>query len=143
MTELCIKHTRRWGSPSSLTSLANLSSPDDAIDFVYTVEANPDVWLIAGQRRAQFAAKEDEEHKAQIVLIPLRSGNVLLPNVEIRAKIAPKADQRDSGEELNCETDYLSYGESVMVVPDVRSSTVGVGEMGASRSAVWLESVGR
>ncbi|KAF2180184.1 hypothetical protein K469DRAFT_715422 [Zopfia rhizophila CBS 207.26] len=148
-TDLRIKHTRRWGSPSSLVSAANISSPDEPIEFVYSIEANPDVWLVAGQRRAHFTVKEDEETKIPIMLIPLKAGNVLLPNVEIRARIVLKGEQRQSGtpdeggEQLNCETDFLSYGECVMVVPDVRSSTVGIGDMGAARNVIWLESEGR
>jgi hypothetical protein len=155
MTELHIKHTRRWGSTSSLVAAANLSNPSDAIEFVYTLEANPETWLVAGQRRAHFSTKEDEEHKFPIMLIPLKAGIALLPNVEIRARVKPKGeDKRQSGtgsvvgvgedeEQLNCETDYLSYGECVMVVPDVRSSTVGIGEMASPRSAIWLEAEGR
>ncbi|KAF2471313.1 TMEM1 family protein-like protein [Lindgomyces ingoldianus] len=147
LTELCIKHTRRWGWPSALVAAANLKSSDDAMDFVYSIEANPDVWLVAGQRRAQFTAKEGEEKKLPIILIPLKPGNVLLPNVEIRARVAPKGEQKgqseELGQQLNCETDYLSYGECVMVVPDVRSSTIGIGEMASPRSVVWLESESR
>ena len=99
-----------------------------------------------------MGAKEDEEHEWPIMLIPLKSGNTLLPNVDIRAKIKPKEEEKEKAksstteaEILNCEIDYLSYGESVMVVPDVRSSTVGVGEMsvGSSRNVVWLESSGQ
>ncbi|KAF2688814.1 TMEM1 family protein-like protein [Lentithecium fluviatile CBS 122367] len=158
MTELRIKHTRRWGSPSSLVAAANLSSPSDPIEFVYTLEANPETWLVAGQRRAHFTTTEDEEHKFPMMLIPLKAGTLLLPNVEIRARIKPKGEDKrqsvagsvsvsvsvgDDEEQLNCETDYLSYGECVMVVPDVRSSTVGIGEMGSPRSAVWLEAESR
>ncbi|KAF2002968.1 TMEM1 family protein-like protein [Amniculicola lignicola CBS 123094] len=145
VTELSIKHTRQWGSLSSLVSAANLKSPEDPIEFVYTVEANPEIWLIAGQRRAHFTAKEGEEHKLPIVLVPMKVGNLLLPNIEIRPRIPPKSeDKRQSSttyteEPLNCETDYLSYGECVVVVPDVRSSTVGIGEMGSPKSSIWLE----
>jgi len=53
------------------------------------------------------------------------------------------AKGKEEAERLNCETDYLSYGECVMVVPDVRSSTVGIGEMGIGKPVVWLESQGR
>jgi hypothetical protein len=74
----------------------------------------------------------------------------LLPNVDIRAKIKPKEEEKSKSstteaEILNCETDYLSYGESIMVVPDVRSSTVGIGDMGVGspRSVMWLESSGQ
>ncbi|KAL5375550.1 hypothetical protein DPSP01_011131 [Paraphaeosphaeria sporulosa] len=149
MAELSIKHTRRWCTQSSLLSAANLSKPDDAIDFIYTLEANPDTWLVAGQRRAHFTAKEDDEQQFSVMLIPLRPGTALVPNVEIRAKIAPKSedDKKKDGtgeeEALNCETDYLTYGECVVVVPDVKSSTVGVGDMSSARSAVWLEAESR
>lgn len=139
-TTLRIRHTRRWGSPKNLVSIAKVPSPDAAIDFVYTIEAHPETWLVAGQRRAQFSAKENEELTAQIVLIPLKSGIALLPNVEIRPRVQAKVEGAgDDEEELNCETDYLSYGESVVVVPDVRSCTVGIGELGMPRSTIWLE----
>lgn len=152
MAELQIKHTRRWGSPSSLMSAANLSSPNDPIEFVYTLEANPEAWLIAGQRRAHFTARENEELKFPLMLIPLKAGITLLPNVEIRARIPPKdEDKRQSvagvssaaEEELSCETDYLSYSECVTIIPDVKSSTVGIGEMTSTRSVVWLEAESR
>lgn len=121
--------------------------------FVYTIDANPETWLIAGQRRFHFSAKEDEQLEHPIMLVPLHPGIALLPNIEIRAKVKPKeasqekaATGGDAGEVevLNCEMDYLSYGESVMIVPDVRSSTVGIGDMslGGSKSVVWLESTG-
>lgn len=157
MANLRISHTRRWASPASLVTAANLTSADEAIEFVYTIEANPETWLIAGQRRAHFSASEDETLEWPIMLIPLKPGHTLVPNVEIRAKIKPKEDSgkasasttapalQDEEKVLSCETDYLSYGETVMVVPDVRSSTVGIGEMslGSPRSVVWLESVGQ
>lgn len=127
---------------------AHLTSADEAIEFVYTLDAAPDQWLVAGQRRAVFTATEDEVKEFAIMLIPLKAGNALLPSVDIRARIKP-ADKEDGkgGEEeiLNCETDYLGYGECVMVVPDVRSSTIGVGDMslGSPKSVVWLEGVGQ
>ncbi|KAI8943647.1 hypothetical protein NX059_001632 [Plenodomus lindquistii] len=149
-TTLRISHTRRWTSPTNLISAANLTSPSDPIDFVYTIEAHPETWLIAGQRRAHFTASEDEKLEWPIMLIPLKPGSTLLPNVEIRARIKPKEEAKDAAagvEEqiLTCETDYLSHGESIMVVPDLRSSTVGVADMslGSPKSVVWLESRGQ
>ncbi|KAH7117939.1 TMEM1 family protein-like protein [Dendryphion nanum] len=143
VTQLRIKHTRKWGSPSSLISIANLASQDDPIEFVYAIEANPEVWLVAGQRRAHFTAKEGDLFTAPIMLVPLKTGNILMPNVEIRPKIAPRADPKDEPDEpLSCETDYLNYGECVMVVPDVQTSTVGIGDLGSPKSTVWLESEG-
>jgi len=82
------------------------------------------------------------------MLIPLKAGNALLPSLDIRPRIKPKEkDEGKASEEeiFNCETDYLSYGESIMVVPDVSSSTVGISDMslGSPRSVVWLEGVGQ
>lgn len=145
---LRVSHTRRWASTTSLVAAANLASADDPIDFVYSLEASTDQWLIAGQRRALFTVAEDEIKEFTIMLIPLKAGNALLPSVDIRPRIKPREnDDSKAGEEkiLNCEVDYLSYGESVMVVPDVSSSTVGIGDMslGSPRSVVWLEGVGQ
>jgi hypothetical protein len=131
-TTLRISHTRGW---------ASAPPPSVPTEFIYTLEANPEAWLIAGQRRAHFSAQENEVLEWPILLIPLKPGVTLLPNVEIRNKPVKKDET-----ELNCETDYLSYGETVTIVPDVRSSTVGVGDMSPGRegmgSVVWLESTG-
>lgn len=145
---LRVSHTRRWASTTSLIAAANLASPVDPINFVFTLDASPDQWLIAGQRRALFTVVEDEVKEFAIMLIPLKAGNALLPSVDIRPRIKPreKDDTKTSEEEiLSCETDYLSYGESVMIVPDVSSSTVGISDMslGSPRNVVWLEGVGQ
>lgn len=81
------------------------------------------------------------------MLLPLKPGNFLLPSVHIhpRIKEASNSDGRDGADEvekLNCETDYLSAGECVVVVPDIRSSTVGIGDLGSSKSVVWLHGEG-
>lgn len=149
---LRISHTRRWASSESLIAAASLTSADEPIEFVYTLDAAPDQWLIAGQRRAQFSAAEDEVHEFGIMLIPLKAGNVLLPSVDVRARVKPKEREDEKAavagtpeeEILSCETDCLNHGESIMVIPDVRTSTVGLGDMGSGspRSVVWVESVG-
>lgn len=145
---LRIVHTRRWAPAASVVSAANLTGPSDPIDFVYTLDAQSDTWLVAGQKRAHFSAREDEIREWNVVLIPLRPGRALLPGVDVRAKIKPKEKEKEGAgaaeppPPLNCETDYLSYGQSVVVVPDVGRSTVGVGDMSSvgGRSVVWLES---
>lgn len=144
---LRISHTRRWAPAASLVTAANLFTATDPIDFVYTLDVAPDQWLVAGTRRAHFSAEEHEMKEFPIMLVPLKAGHAPLPGVDIRARIKPKEKEDVKGEEevLNCETDYLSSGESIMVVQDVRSSTVGVGEMslGSPRSVVWLEGAGQ
>lgn len=131
-TTLRISHTRRWASTPF--------NPSEPIEFTYTLEVNPDTWLIAGQRRAHFSACEDEVKEWPVLLIPLKPGVTLLPNVDIRKKPGKEKDET----EVTCETDFLSYGETVMVVPDVRSSTVGISDVGKGREGgvAWLESAG-
>jgi hypothetical protein len=129
---LRVSHTRRWASSPT--------SPSEPIEFIYTLEGSPDTWLIAGQRRGHFSAHEDEVHEWPILLIPLKPGVTLLPNVDIRMQ--PNKIKEDT--DVNCEIDYLSYGETVMVVSDIKRSTVGIGDMtkGRETSVTWLESAG-
>ncbi|KAF2491824.1 hypothetical protein BU16DRAFT_565520 [Lophium mytilinum] len=149
MAELRIKHTRRWaGSPDSLKSAARISDINDPIDFVYDLEANPDVWLVAGQRRAHFSAREGEVSTFPVMLLPLRAGNLLLPGVDIRVKQGKdgkegKVDGVGGEENLTSETDFLSHGETVLVIPDLQSTTVGLHRLGPGAGSVLLESEGR
>ena len=49
--ELAIKHTRRWfGQPQT-------QPENQKFHFCYEVHANPDTWLIGGQKKAHFVAK--------------------------------------------------------------------------------------
>ncbi|KAF2826567.1 TMEM1 family protein-like protein [Ophiobolus disseminans] len=144
-TMLRVSHTRRWASPGPLASATNVLSPNDPMEFIYTVEANPEMWLVAGQRRGQFSAREDAVHEWRILLVPLKPGVTLLPNVDIRPR--PQSKAKDSAVEdregLNCEIDYLSSGETVTVVPNLRSTTLGIGDASqAGGSVVWLEGMG-
>ncbi|KAF2755603.1 TMEM1 family protein-like protein [Pseudovirgaria hyperparasitica] len=142
---LKIKYTRAWDSPQSFLRAAKLSSADDPIDFMYEIGANPDVWIIGGSRRAQFSAKEGEEKTFQIILVPLRTGNWLLPNVEVRVKPRPNAPgqadggRKDDEDEVSCETDFTSQGETVLVIPDLSGTTVGIAGFGTGGGTVLMD----
>lgn len=56
--------------------------------------------------------------------MPLKAGNLLLPNVEVKQYIPPQ--QQHLVGIISSETDYRSNGESVLVLPDVRSTTVRI-----------------
>jgi len=113
--QLSIFHTRRWDSADVYDSLTQ--DTDGALDFVFELDAPPDTWLIAGQRRTRFSAKEDEVKTWQILLIPLKPGKILLPSVEVR----PAGKGMD---ELSCDTFYESMGETALVIDDVGSTTI-------------------
>lgn len=147
---LRIKHTRKWDDPSSLAKNANLAHPDDPVQFVYEIEADPNVWLLGGAKRVQFAAREGEVKTFPLTLIPLREGYPRwLPSVVIRPVIVKdeKEGSRDRGAvpEITTEMDLISQHSCVQVVPDWKSVTVGVGVFGgdggekAVSEAVLLE----
>lgn len=49
--ELTLKHSRRWSAIRALEG-----GKEIPLGFYYEIEANPDTWLVAGQRRAFFSA---------------------------------------------------------------------------------------
>ena len=130
-----VKHTRRWDSPSAIASITSTAA-DAPLDFVLEVDAPSDSWLIGGQKRTRFTSKEDEPITFHIMIMPLKSGRILLPTVDVRVI--------DNGaEELSCETDYRSLGETVVVISDIKSTTVGLSELASGTEIVLLDTVKR
>lgn len=58
--ELKIKHTRRWGTP------AKFQDANEALDFCYEIQASPELWLVAGQRKAHFSARVSHSARADL-----------------------------------------------------------------------------
>lgn len=117
---LRITHTRAWAETRS-------DSSREALSFYYEVEASPDTWLIAGQRRAYFSALEGETKQFPLMLLPRKAGKLMLPMVEIR----PAREEQGVEDGLAaCEMDYESQGMMVEVVPGMTSVTLGM-RMGA------------
>ena len=115
--QLSIVHTRRWDSPEVFDSLTQ--EPDGALDFVFELDAPPDNWLIAGQRRTRFSAREGEVKTWEILLVPLKPGKISLPSVEVR----PAGKGMD---DLTYDTFYESMGETTLVIDDVGSTTIAL-----------------
>ncbi|KAF2274282.1 TMEM1 family protein-like protein [Westerdykella ornata] len=197
-TTLRIKHTRLWARAPTHPAkkragqkqhvLEGEDKKEKKAEFVYTMLADPETWLVAGQRRGHFSlplrtavddeqqeggAEEKEKEGSQLsiplILIPLvHAGVALLPTIDIRPVVPERrgdgetavaagttgaAGQGYEEERMHVETDWLSAGESVVVVPDVRSATVGVaigenvgagekGGMGGGVRSVWVDGVG-
>lgn len=152
--ELRIIHTRGWDT-SRLKAVSSDVIPDDGaeLDFLYEIQANPEVWLIGGKRRANFRAREGKFLKFPLMLMPLRTGHLLLPNVDIRSVVPLHNENEKAGDgdgELSttgsvsrsdkltdvvtCETNYKSQAQAVLVLPDVKSTTVKLEKDGGS----WL-----
>jgi len=139
---LNIRYTRRWGS-----SQQDDDRDEQAVEFAYAISAPSDTWLISGVRRGRFAARPNEDVNVPLVLVPLVTGRILLPRVEVRLAAAmatkpcgqsgPPLD-RQQGEHCQssppamlvsstCETDYLSQALTVVVVAGVQGTTVVTG----------------
>ncbi|KAL9078787.1 MAG: hypothetical protein Q9157_002307 [Trypethelium eluteriae] len=145
--DLHIRHTRHWDRNNTLASTANLSHPSDPLDFVYDIHANPDIWLLGGERRAHFSAREGETKTFALMLIPLVPGRHMLPRVEIRVRgQRPRGEEkgqqqgsgREGGSSVSCETDYQSQAETVMVIADVKGTTVDLRVSGQAESDAVL-----
>ncbi|MCJ1438305.1 hypothetical protein MMC27_007693 [Xylographa pallens] len=136
--ELLLQHTRRW----DVKGKGKVPEQEHrALEFYYELDASPETWLIGGRRKAQFSAQEDEVVTFPVLLIPQRAGHLLFPSIEVK-RFEKQGDA--SGDVMSaldaavtCEVDYQSQGRSVLVVPNLRSTTVGLEPEAGGRGA-WL-----
>ncbi|KAL8806583.1 MAG: hypothetical protein Q9182_001230 [Xanthomendoza sp. 2 TL-2023] len=143
LAELCLRYSRYWANePGGATST-------NSVCISYEVQASADVWLIGGQRKGQFSAKEGEVSKFPIILLPQKTGHLLYPSVEIRVSEGQgHGGGREEVEEaadgaVDCEMNYLDQSESILIVPDLSSSTVSLDRRTPGGEAWLLESNGR
>ncbi|KAI9716575.1 MAG: hypothetical protein M1812_005306 [Candelaria pacifica] len=183
--ELQIQHTRCWDTTSNPT--------DTTLEFSYEIHANPETWLIGGQRRAHFTTKENELQTFPIMLLPLRAGHLLLPTIDLKPSIprpqpltnqsstsssttkntttskptnttqrttsssSPSSDNNKNKNSPNqsnplppppqiitCETEFKNQSQVVIVIKDVKSTTVsldpgGLGGAWVLESQRWEE----
>ena len=127
--QVSIRSTDQWSAASVLGGSQKSSEADG--NFVVDVQAEPDTWLVGVQRRAHFAARNREEVKFELTLIPLTVGTLLLPHAEIL--IEPDIDAEGSKGQVtqpsvSCETHLESSGDMVRVIRDSRLIGVHVAE---------------
>ncbi|KAE8353410.1 trafficking protein particle complex subunit 10 [Aspergillus coremiiformis] len=149
--ELSLRHTRRWCSPEHRE---NAGGP---LEFSYEIHANPDLWLVGGRRRGNFTADEGETQTFAVMLLPQKAGHLLLPGLDIKTFVPasptappkpPTTDAPGPGaagaapvlqrRQIACEVDYRNHGETVLVLPDLRSTTVSLSLSGGNHGAAWL-----
>ncbi|KAJ5135657.1 uncharacterized protein N7515_004935 [Penicillium bovifimosum] len=147
IAELYLQHTRRWCSP------ATRENADQPFECSYEIHANPDLWQIGGRRRGNFLARDGESNRFTVLLLPQRPGHLLLPGIEIRTFFPsgpqlptppvtdPAAPAAPSRRSVPCEVDYRNHGESVLVLPDLKKTTVSLSAAGGSHApggGSWL-----
>jgi len=135
MTQIKIEHDNVHcvvGQPL----LAKLRTEIDVradVDAEVTVEVTGqnESWLIGGQRKVTFSSSQ-KVSEGTIVLIAQKTGNLLLPGVEVKCR-----NTRDDGKSVAVEVDNLSSATQVLVRNDVRTTTIGLGD-GEAAERHWL-----
>ena len=93
--------------------------------------------------------QEDEAMRFPIILLPQRTGHLLLPSVDVEP--SQPYDHRGADENKlssaleisSYETDYRNQGESVLVIPNLSSTTVSLDPHGSTNGAWLVESRSR
>lgn len=119
-----VTSTRAWGVNASKAMKTQQS-------FTLEVQPEPDTWLVGGSRRSRFTMNTDDEPYAiPFMLIPLKVGDLALPNLEL----LPVTNESGSTETEapSCETNFENAGHIVTVVKDVRTSRMWVPDAASS-----------
>lgn len=88
------------------------------IEFAYDIIASPESWLVSGKKKGHFVVS-DEVFKLQLLILPLKHGNLLLPTLEVHP--SSKAH-----EHITAEVEYKNSAESVLVLPEVSNVNLAV-----------------
>jgi len=120
-----IVSTDVWGRRNAQKDLASSTK------FMFEITADPETWLIGGQRRVMFTYETEREQIFDVLLIPLKTGICPVPQVDIQMmRLASAVDgaHRDSANALTCETFYECAGQVVRVIRNVKTVRVHVPE---------------
>lgn len=82
-------------------------------EFFYDIDVDYDNWLLSGKRRLRFHSKPGEMMEFDIRLVPLKTGNLLLPSVRISA-VSP---------EIFASTVYVNSAQQILVKPKSKTAT--------------------
>nr|POE93055.1 hypothetical protein CFP56_64162 [Quercus suber] len=143
--EVRLQHTDAWSTKrisGSKPSPSTTTAATPAKAFVFEILADPETWLIDGQRRARFTLSPGEQHISPIVLVPMKLGFCALPLISVQAAPPPPPpstpDQHGSPASAksvdpappqpSCETHVASAGQLVRVIRDLRSVRAHISE---------------
>lgn len=91
-------------------------SPEDAKtneEFYYDVDVDYDNWLLSGKRRLRFTSKPNEVMEFPLSLVPLKTGNLLLPSVRVSAVSS----------DIFASTIYINSAQQILVKPKSKTAT--------------------
>ncbi|KAL8769856.1 MAG: hypothetical protein Q9209_004294 [Squamulea sp. 1 TL-2023] len=123
LAELSLSYSQYWATTTE-------GVPDgELLTMTYEVQASPEVWLIGGQCKGQFSAKEGEVTRFPIILLPQKTGNLLYPLVEVcitdgrRSNKAADGAKGPNDDVVPCEMNYVDQSQSIFIIPNLSSST--------------------
>ncbi|KAI8340503.1 trafficking protein particle complex subunit 10 [Chlamydoabsidia padenii] len=103
---LRIKQSTYW-------SAATTDNQEKAQDYIYDIDIDYDNWLLSGKRRLRFSSKSGETKEFKLSLIPLKTGNLLLPPIRVSAVSS----------DVYAATVYVNSAQQILVKPKSRTST--------------------
>ncbi|KIP08175.1 hypothetical protein PHLGIDRAFT_88626 [Phlebiopsis gigantea 11061_1 CR5-6] len=83
----------------------------------FDVEEMTKDWLVSGRKRGEFVAKDGLKLEVPITLIALHHGELVLPQIAIKALPLPEIGRMRSIVVPSCETYQLHGAEKVLVLP--------------------------
>ena len=101
---------------------------DLPLESYYEIQADPDRWLIGGQKKAHFSARDGERKVFALVLYPQTTGYLMYPSISVNLV------SKES--EILCDTNDETRAESFLVVQDRISTTVSLDPRSADTG--WL-----
>jgi trafficking protein particle complex subunit 10 len=132
---LKVRHTGGWEEGST-------DAQSNATEFSYEVIASPDTWLVGGRRRGNFTVDLAEQQAFPVLLIPQRAGHLLLPSVEVKCNTPDDDNSRTAPpkSQIAYEVNYKSQAKSVLVMPNLRETTVSLDTESAAGRSLLVDS---
>jgi hypothetical protein len=117
-TKLIITSDKKWAASERGTSSGNFR-------FLCEIIAPPETWVLSGKKKSYFEVHDtiSSIHSMDFTLIPLRSGSLQLPKIEIARVVYAKDDPNI---EVKSEIDFKNGLEAVLVAPLVDRVTVSM-----------------
>lgn len=101
--KLLIKQLTHWATASN----------NNQGEFYYDIDIDYDNWLLSGKRRLRFKSKPGEMMEFALSLVPLKTGNLLLPSVRVSAVST----------EIFASTVYINSAQQILVKPKSKTAT--------------------
>jgi hypothetical protein len=120
------KHIATVGQPiAAELQLKLVASGMDGLEADFEVVVPTDSWLVGGRRKGSISLTRQPTTIA-IVLFPQHPGYLLLPTVTVRCRrLQGKSDNdRKSWTTVNCDIYNPTQGMTVLVTPDLSSTTI-------------------